>query len=120
MKDFEFMQIDDRKIIIRGLGRMFYQEGMPIGIMAKQAMSKGMEVSWFHVVDELLKHGWSEKTIRNKLSEELQDSGTPELIDKVDLFLSNGYEGRRELIFNYLFQSNPEKATEWFKQNVFR
>lgn len=118
--DFEFMTIGDRKIIIRGLGKMFYQEGMPIGMMAKRCEELGYEVSWLHITDELLKHGWEHKSIRGKLFEELVDSGKKELISSIENFLGRTYDERRDMLFQYLFNSNREKAAEWFKQNVFR
>lgn len=118
--DFKIIKIDDRKIILRGLGKMFYQEGMPIGILAKEAADKGYEASWLHIADELQKHGWSVDTIVNKLKDETGDSGVQVNLDAIKNFLCCNYEDQREMIFQYLFGSDREKAKEWFIKSVLQ
>lgn len=120
----EMIAIGDRKIVVRGMGKMFYQDGMPISIMAGELRKKGLEVSWLHVADELLKHGWSSETTFKKLREEMADGAIEKVdIDRVEKFCDafrtgdkweEGYYAQREMIFQYLFavpSSDPGNTT---------
>lgn len=39
---FEVHIISDKLYLLGGLGKMFYQEGMPIGMLAKEINNKGI------------------------------------------------------------------------------
>jgi len=109
----EMIEIGTRKVVVRGFGKMFYQEGMPIGILAQEAVKKGFEISWLHVADELLKHGWSPETTYKKLREEMTDSGLP--TSDIREFCDKSYEDQREMIFKYLFgkaSNDPSCVTD--------
>jgi hypothetical protein len=108
--------IGDRKIAIKGVGKLFYQEGFPISMSVSELAIKGIEVSLFHVADECLKNGWSAKTTYNKLISDFQDdiSGHKYDTQSVYDFCFSTYEVQREMIFNYLF-GTPENAKNWFK-----
>lgn len=56
MQDFEVIEIDGRKIVIRGIGKSFYQDGFPIAMAVSMFLAKGFSVSLFHLADELLKN----------------------------------------------------------------
>lgn len=112
----------DRLICIKGVGKMFYQEGFPLSISVSKLKKNGIELSILHVVEELWDNGWSWQTIERKLKGEIDED-----IDKVldidfDLlhnFYRNleqpnrsngGYEKSREMIFRYLFDIPSDDA----------
>lgn len=102
---FQIEQFGNRRVLLRGLGKMFYQEGTPIGLLAHKVNAEGIEVSWLHVADELQKHGWLNKTILSKLREETSDSQVAVDMEAIGRFLEATYEDQREMIFQYLFGS---------------
>jgi len=108
---FRIETFGERNICVKGIGKMFYQEGYPIGMLINEINKKGIEVSVLHIADECLKHGWSAETTIRKLTEELNDSG---LDSNVAEFCNSTYEAQREMIFKYLF-SNRDIALEWAK-----
>lgn len=105
--------LNNKKIIIGGLGKLFYQEGTPISILANRAELEGMSVSWLHVADELIKHGWSNKTILNNLRDEITGCINKPDVRIIEEFINKSYEDQRDMIFNYLFQ-DKEQAVEFF------
>lgn len=117
--DFHIMEVGERKIFIKGLGKMFYQDGFPIGVAMHRLKEHGVEISYYHLADELQKHGWSNKTILSKLREELSDSGLLLLsvMEKIENFLLAEYEEQRAMIFEYLFESSYETAKDYFYSN---
>lgn len=96
--------IRDRKILIKGVGRLFYERGLPISIVIDEMVKKGIEVSIFHVADECLKHGWSKETTYKKLKEDLFYD-FPMLKD----FIYAEYERQREMINEYLFKDTNQE-----------
>lgn len=111
----EVIEIEGRYIVVKGVGKSFYQDGFPISMSISLLKSKNYEVSILHVADECMKNGWSPKTTYNKISADFADD-----IDKneVDLeilkkFCYASYEDQRDMIFNYLFK-NREEAKKWF------
>jgi hypothetical protein len=107
-------KIGNRNICIKGVGKLFYQNGFPISMSVSELEKKNIEVSMFHVADECLKHGWSPKTTLTKLKDDFKDSCTIQKYDfnVLEEFCYAPYEEQRELIFNYLF-GNKENAIEW-------
>ena len=120
----EVIEIENRKIAVKGIGKMFYQDGYPISMSVMELNKKGIEVSLFHVINELWNNGWSWKTVEMKLRGEISDDVDKSLIldmDSLMLFYScleqpkrsnGGYEESREMIFKYLFGSR-ETALSW-------
>lgn len=102
-------KIGGKIIAIRGVGKMFFQEGFPISMAVIELQKKGIEVSILHVADECLKNGWSAETTVRKLTDDFNDS--QEKLDEALLwsFCNNTYEGQREMIFNYLFNDVQEE-----------
>lgn len=105
-------QFGDRLIAIKGIGKMFFQEGFPISMSVVELQKKGIEVSILHVADECLKNGWSAETTKRKLVDDFQDS--LEILDEnlLDCFCDSDYETQREMIFQYLFGSSSKDVID--------
>jgi hypothetical protein len=102
-------EFGDRKICLKGVGKMFYQEGFPISMAISEFKKKGIEVSILHVADECLKNGWSPKTTFNKLKADFEediDKQNQYDLELLRSFCWNSYEMQREMIFEYLFKSS--------------
>ena len=106
-EEFNVIEIRHRKILVKGVGKLFYQEGYPISMAVSEFKKRGVEVSLLHVADECLKNGWSAKTTISKLKEDFKDDidGNVFNIYELELFCESSYETQREMIFNYLFTS---------------
>lgn len=123
--DIVVEDICGRPVAIKGIGKMFYQEGFPLSISISELKKRGVEVSMFHVVEELWENGWEWKTIESKLKGEIEYDidglklDIPQLMEFYSCLEqpyrgNGGYEKSREMIFDYLFGSR-EKAIEWAK-----
>lgn len=101
---FEKVEVDGRTILVKGVGKMFYQEGFPISMAIEELRKKDIEVSILHVADECMKHGWSSKTTFNKIKGDfmsnVDDFNDWDLLER---FCYAEYEDQREMIFQYLF-----------------
>lgn len=104
-KDFLIQKFGERRICLKGVGKMFYQEGFPISMAVSELNKQGIEVSILHVADECLKNGWSAKTTFNKLKADFEDDidGNTYDLDLLEKFCWFDYESQREMIFQYLF-----------------
>lgn len=106
--DFLAIADEGRCRILKGVARLYYQRGLPFSIIAHTAQKKGCVISWLHMADELLKHGWSEKTILSRFREEFRD-GRGDIdfdgitIDDIEAFLAADYDRQRTILFAYLF-----------------
>ena len=116
----QVVDIDGKRIIVRGIGRMYFESGLPIGIAAQEAEQMGYVVSWLHVADDLQKNGMDSAAIIAKLSEEakLSNLSNPPDMDAVAAFVSLPYEEQRTMIFEYLFGSK-EVAMQWARNNIY-
>jgi hypothetical protein len=105
MVEVQIDVINGRQIVLKGVGKAFYQNGFPISIAILKAKELGAEVSLLHVADECLKHGWSETTVIRKLKEEFADDPERNQYDigLLERFVWASYEDQREMIFQYLF-----------------
>jgi hypothetical protein len=101
--DFLIEQIGDKLICLKGIGKMFYQDGFPISIAISNFKSKGIDVSLFHIADECLKHGWSSETTFKKLREDVVDGNFETNLEQLKLFCYSNYETHRVMIFESLF-----------------
>lgn len=63
---------------------MFYQDGFPIVMAIERFKRAGIGVNLMAIISELWENGWSDKTIKNKLIVDFQDSG-----EKLDLSIFN-------------------------------
>jgi hypothetical protein len=103
-------KFDDRLICIKGVGKLFYQDGFPISLSVTELKKKGVEVSILHVADECLKNGWSAKTTYNKIKSDFEEDidGNTFDFDLLKNFCYSDYEQQREMIFEYLFKCSPD------------
>lgn len=113
-QDFKVIAIGDRNVCLKGIGKMFFQDGFPISMAITELKKKGIEVSIFHVADECIKNGWSAKTTFNKLAADFEDDIDNNKIDMVSLktFCYADYETQREMIFQYLWGSPSSHPSE--------
>lgn len=93
--------IDNQVVVLRGVGRMYYESGLPIVFQIDELKKRGIKVSMLHVADELLKENWSVKRIMNTLTEDkiLSEENTIE----IQKFCYADYETQRSLIFKSLY-----------------
>jgi len=119
--EFEITLIGSRKIVVKGVARMFYESGFPISIAIDEFKSMGIEVSLLHVADQCWDNGWSPETIIKKLKGEcgIDINKSMSSIDWSELeYFCNlldqpnrsngGYEESREMLFKYLFGCSHE------------
>lgn len=118
-EDIRVEYFGDRAIAIKGIGKLFYEEGFPISMTVSELKKHGIEVSLFHVADECLKNGWEPKTVVNKLKADLEEDISSQKMDATELeaFCYASYEDQREMIFNYLFSSRNE-AKGWLLERI--
>ena len=100
----------DRHIILKGIGELYYAKGLPIGIAINKLASYGIEVSIYHVIDELYRNGFSLEKIESLLREECADSGIVGFED-IRKYIYSTYEEQRGMILQYLygFSSNDRQ-----------
>jgi len=123
-------QFGDRNICLKGIGKLFYQEGFPISMSISELKKKNIEVSLLHIIEELWDNGWSWKTIESKLNDELELDIDKSLIFDFD-YLHNfyncleqpkrkngGYEESREMIFKYLFGYTTDDVRNGNKEPI--
>lgn len=115
-QDILIQKFGDRNICIKGIGKLFYQEGFPISMAVSELKKQGIEVSILHVADECLKNGWSPKTTYSKLCADFDEDIDKNKINELELysFCFADYEHQRSMIFNYLF-NNRYQASAWLK-----
>jgi hypothetical protein len=105
MEKLRVSKIGERIICVKGVGKLFYQEGFPISMAVSELKKQGIEVSILHVADECLKNGWSAKTTYNKLKADFEDDidGNSYDLSLLEKFCYADYDSQREIIFQYLF-----------------
>lgn len=125
--DLRIENIGNRRICIGGVGVLFYQEGFPIGMSAKELGKLGIELSWLHVAKELMYQYNSNERLFAKLKEEAEDAKIDGLIVDLDIlrdFVYGSFEDRQKYIFAYLFGDMPandnENAKDFFLTNFNR
>ena len=115
MENIKIINIGDRRIAIKGIGKMFYQDGFPLSMAITQCSEQGVEVSLFHIADELIKTGdfglnkRGESVAYNRISASLDDMIQGDVKPKTtkeDLrkFCYADYDTQREMIFDYLYK----------------
>ena len=114
----EVVEVSGRRIIVRGIGRLFFEHGLPIGMSVRKAEEDGFEVSWLHIADDLLKNGIPPDSVLSKIREEASDSalGTVDMV-AVEMFVWMDYDDQRAMIFEYLF-GDRETALAWGRANI--
>ena len=120
----QIIEIEDRTIAIKGIGRMFYEEGFPISMAIEELSKKGIEVSLLHIADECLKNGIPPKTVINKIKQDIDEdinkdsNKTSVTFEQLSEFCEADYDRQREMLFNYLFGSR-ETAADWLRENLY-
>jgi 4-hydroxy-3-methylbut-2-enyl diphosphate reductase IspH len=104
--DFLIEQFGDRKICIKGIGKMFYQDGIPISIAIEEFHRKRIFVSLIHIADECLKYGWSAQTTYSRITDDLNENLTDNSRKRLKDFCYATYEEQRAMIFEYLFEND--------------
>ncbi len=115
--DLLIVNINNENICLRGIGRLFYEKGLPISISIEKLKEYNIKVSILHVADECLKNGWSIKTTINKIKADFDEDINKDNVfdfDLLDKFCNSTYEEQREIIFNYLFKTK-ELAIDWLR-----
>lgn len=113
---FEMCFIGDRTIVVKGVAKLFYQDGFPLSIAIDEFKKRNIEVSLLHVADQCWINGWSPKTILTKLKGEcdidINKSMEGVNWEELERFChlidqpqrsNGGYEESREMIFKYLY-----------------
>lgn len=132
MEGIEVYKIGDRKICLKGVGKLFYQEGFPISMAISELAQKEIDVSMYHVVDECMNNGWSAKTTINKLKGELDldIDGSMKNIDWecLEHYINigeqpyygkeGGYEQQCEMKFQYLFSTSTNDVRNGNKEPI--
>ena len=119
------IEVGNRKIMIKGVGKLFYERGLPLSLSIEKASEKGIEASLYHVVDEFWNNGWSWKTIESKLKAEIEEDKRFKVnLEDLKYFYdcleqpkraNGGYEESRAIIFNYLYGSE-DVAKEYLRK----
>lgn len=115
----KIINIGNRNIVIGGIGKSFYQDGLPLSISIPELIRKGFDVSILHIVDEFIRNGWSTDTILSKLKEEVSDGGLNVDLQLIKSFCESSYEDQRSMIFESLF-SDVEMAKKWLKSQLIK
>jgi hypothetical protein len=119
--------IGDKHICIKGVGKLFFQDGFPISLSVDMLKKKGIHVSILHVADECMKNDWTPKTTFNKIKADFEDdinkSGFD--INLLSRFCFSDYETQREMLFQYLFgvstddvRNGNSAPMDWLKSKI--
>ena len=112
--DFKFIEKDNTKLCVGGVGKLFYEFGFPLSMAISYLKSENVQVSPLHLIDEFWNNGWSWKTIEMKLRGELSDDIDKSMnldFDYLETFYNlleqpkrkeGGYEESREMIRQYI------------------
>lgn len=97
------VKTEGKEIVLRGIGKMFFEGGIPLQISITGCLKKGLTVSYLHVADDLLKNNMSSDTVINRVETTFSDCGVSINKDMLVLFCNSTYEQQREIIFTYLW-----------------
>lgn len=112
--DIKIINIGNRRVCVSGIGKMFYQDGFPISMAISVLAESGIEVSLYHVFDELSRSGGFPITKRGEdraltaiissINDRIQGENAGEITeDELTRYSKMNYEDQREEIFQYLF-----------------
>lgn len=93
-------------VIVRGLGRFIFEQGLPLSIMIDELKIRGnLKISFLHLADELMRNGWSgDKTISY-----LEKEAVIEDFKLLREFCDASFEDQRTMIFKFLFREDPKE-----------
>lgn len=64
----------DNRLVVSGLGRLYFQEGIPLSVLFDSCQSKGLQPSFKHLYDELKENGMNHDRIIHLLNEHVFES----------------------------------------------
>lgn len=108
------VQIDGRQICVRGIGKFYTEVGLPINITIEKMKNKGLEVSLYHLVEELFDMGFNAKRIANILISELDNEHDKSVIIR---YLESTDKEKLQLIQDFMFL-NSENALKWLRKQL--
>lgn len=83
----------DGKEVVQGLGKLYYQEGLPLSVAFAACMEYNFVPDWLNLYDELLDNGFSHKRIMHLFNEHISDSYGKEMknivLERLNLIYSN-------------------------------
>lgn len=73
----------DNKPVVSGLGKMYFQEGIPLSVLFDSCQSKDLQPSFKHLYNEMKENGMKRDRIIHLLNENLFESYGKEYRDEV-------------------------------------
>lgn len=73
----------DNEPVVSGLGKLYFQEGIPLSVQFDICKSKGLQPSFKHLYDELTENGIKHHRIIHLLNEHLFESYGKDYRDEV-------------------------------------
>lgn len=73
----------DGKKVMKGIGPLYFREGLPLSIIFDRMAQEDMIPSWNHLYDEMKENGMSHKRIIHLIHEQGFDSFGKEFRDEV-------------------------------------
>jgi hypothetical protein len=77
------------KLVVAGLGRLYYETGLPLSFIFDKCESAGLQVAWLPLVAEFKENGMKNERILHLLSEHIFESYGKEYRDKVIEIISH-------------------------------
>ena len=111
MKTLEIIEINGNKIVIKGIAKLYFEQGIPISITMAKCFDNQLVVNSYKLVDEFIKAGIHNDRIDSIMTEavheliEIPHEQRLKIIKDIRLFLVADYETQREFIYNSLFNS---------------
>lgn len=123
MKTLEIVEINGNKIVIKGIAKLYFEQGIPISITMAKCFENRISVSPYKLADEFIKAGISNERTESILSEaiheivEIPHEHRLNMINKIRTFLVSDYETQREFIYNSLFNST-DTAKDYLRNQL--
>ena len=73
-------------LVVSGLGKLYFQEGLPLSVVFDQCKERNILPSWIHLFKELSDNGMKKDRILHLLNEQVYDSYGKEFRDHVVKF----------------------------------
>lgn len=73
----------DGKTVVKGIGQLYFQEGLPLGIIFDKLQKSNMIPSWKDLYKEMRENGMSHKRVIDLLRDQMLDAYGKEFRDVV-------------------------------------